>query len=146
MYTGLRWYWMVLNGIEWYWTVLHSIWLYWMVWSQISKEILCMKFEFWGWMLQLTNNITLNAVFQRLGNHAYILHLKLGGCLDRQKSIMGLEVLSRELSKKTTTSTVTVKPSRNTPTFRSLSIILLTMWLQGWTTSKSTRLPLLKKS
>ena len=47
----------------------------------------------------LTNNITLNAVFQRLGNHAYILHLKLGGCLDRQKSIMGLEVLSRELSK-----------------------------------------------
>ena len=51
-------------------------------------------------MLQLTNNITLNAVFQRLGNHAYILHLKLGGCLDQQKSIMGLEVLSRELSKK----------------------------------------------
>ena len=45
MYTGLRWYWMVLNGIEWYWTVLNSIWWYWMGSSQISKEILCMKFK-----------------------------------------------------------------------------------------------------
>ena len=42
---NVHWIKMVLDGIEWYWTVLNSIWWYWMGWSQISKEILCMKFK-----------------------------------------------------------------------------------------------------
>ena len=144
MYTGLRWYWMVLNGIEWYWTVLNSIWLYCMVWSQISKEILCMKFKFWGWMQQLTNNITLDAVFQRLGNHAHILHLKLGGWLDQKKSTIVLEVLSQELSNNDNiySCSRSIKKFSHFQKFRYYTPNDVTA---GWTTSNSTRPPLLKK-